>query len=193
MWNNPAVDDLLTRHQCACDELTRVARAVPPERWSEATPCTEWTARDLVEHVIGFHEFLLLRPLGVRANRPREDPAARWAATADALFDALAVDGVLDRATELPGGGRSAPRQMIGALTADVLVHTWDLARATGVEPVIDADLAADAYTAARGASIGRDSGMVGPEVPVDDDADMVTKLVALYGRDPSWTPHRAS
>ncbi len=168
-----------------------MARAVPPQRWSAATPCSEWTARDLVEHVIGFHEFLLLRPLGVRAHRPREDPAARWAATSDALFGALAVDGVLDRATDLPGGGQSTPRQMIDALTTDVLVHTWDLARATGVDVGLDEELSADAYAAARGANIGRDSGMVGPEVPVDDDADTATKLVALYGRDPSWTPDR--
>jgi uncharacterized protein (TIGR03086 family) len=165
---------------------------VPPQRWSVPTPCTDWTARDLVEHVIGFHEFLLLRPLGVHAHRPREDPAARWAATADALFATLAADGVLDRATELPGGGQSTPRQMVGALTTDVLVHTWDLARATDGEPALDEELSADAYAAARGANIGRDSGMVGPEVPVDDDADPATKLIALYGRDPSWTPRRA-
>ena len=165
---------------------------MPPPRWSAPTPCTDWNARDLVEHVIGFHEFLLLRPLGVRANRPREDPAARWAATADALFAALAADGVLDHATELPGGGQSTPRQMLGALTTDVLVHTWDLARATGVAVTLDEELCADAYAAARGANIGRDSGMVGREVPVGDDADTATKLIALYGRDPSWTPRRA-
>ncbi len=168
-----------------------MARAVPAQRWAGATPCSEWTARDLVEHVIGFHEFLLLRPLGVRAHRPREDPGARWVATSDALFGALAVDGVLDRATDLPGGGQSTPREMIGALTTDVLVHTWDLARATGVDVGLDEELSADAYAAARGADIGRDSGMVGPEVAVDDDADTATKLVALYGRDPSWTPDR--
>jgi uncharacterized protein (TIGR03086 family) len=186
------VDDLVARHQRACDDFTRVARAVQPPRWSDATPCTAWTARDLVEHVIGFHEFLLLRPLGVRANRPREDPAARWAATADALFAALAVEGAVDRATELPGGGQSTPRQMLSALTTDVLVHTWDLARATGIAVTLAEELCADAYAAARGANIGRDSGMVGPEVAVDDDTDTATKLIALYGRDPSWTPRRA-
>jgi len=186
------VHDLIDRHRRACDGFSRVARAVPPDQWSVPTPCTDWNARDLLEHVIGFHEFLLLRPLGVRANRPREDPAARWDATSDALFEALAAEGVLDRATELPGGGHSTPRQMLGALTTDVLVHTWDLARATGVAPLIDAELCAGAYAAARGADVGRDTGMVGPEVRVDDGADVATKLIALYGRDPSWTPRQA-
>jgi uncharacterized protein (TIGR03086 family) len=183
------MDELVARHQSACYAFAHVAHAVAPEQWSAPTPCTEWNARDLVEHVIGFHEFLMLRPMGVRAHRPRENPAARWDATAAALFDALAVEGMLDRATDLPGGGQSSPRQMLGALTTDVLVHTWDLARAAELDVTLNEELCADAYAAARGANIGRDSGMVGPEVSVADDADIPTKLVALYGRDPSWTP----
>ena len=45
--------------------------------------------RALVEHLIGFHEVLILRALGVRAHRPRTGPAERWTATQTALFDAL--------------------------------------------------------------------------------------------------------
>ena len=117
---------LIEQHRRACDDFGRVAERVVD--WDSPTPCDEWDARALVEHVIGFHDFLLLRPLGVRANRPRGDPAARWRATSDALFTALAAPDVLDRETELPGGGTSTPRTMLAALTTDVLVHTWDLA-----------------------------------------------------------------
>ena len=121
------MSDLVERHRRACDGFSRVAALVQPDQWELPTPCTEWDARALVEHVIGFHDFLLLRPLGVRANRPRTDPAARWKATRVALFRALDTEGVVDQATELPGGGRSTPRMMLAALTTDVLVHTWDL------------------------------------------------------------------
>ena len=182
------MDELVERHRRACAGFARVAHAVPAARWSAPSPCSEWTARDVVEHVIGFHDFLLLRPLGVRAHRPRDDAAARWDATASALFAALEPDGALDRVTELPGGGESTPRTMIAALTTDVLVHTWDLARAAGLPADLDEDLAADAYTAARAAGVGRDSGMVGPEVEVDEHASAPDKLVAFYGRDPSWS-----
>jgi uncharacterized protein (TIGR03086 family) len=181
------VDALVVRHRVACDAFSAVADRVPPALWAAATPCTDWDARALVEHVIGFHEFLLLRPLGVRANRPREGPASRWRATADALFDCLATDGALDQPTELPGGGHSSGRQMLGALTTDVLVHTWDLARATGLEPRLDPDLCAAAYEAARASGLRRGDGMIGPEVAVEPDADVETRLVALYGRNPAW------
>jgi uncharacterized protein (TIGR03086 family) len=183
------VDELVRRHRQASDWFARVAHAVPAEAWSARTPCTEWSARDLVEHVIGFHEFLLLRPLGVRAQRPRDDPAARWDATALALFGALEVDGALDRATDLPGGGTSAPRTMLGTLTTDVLVHAWDLARAAGLAVDLDEELCSRAYASVSASAFPRDAAMFGPEVPVAADASAADKLVAFYGRDPAWKP----
>ena len=178
---------LVSRHRRACDGFSRVADTFDAEQWSRPTPCTEWDARALVEHVIGFHEFLVLRPLGIRANRPRGDPAARWRATAIALFAYLETDGALDRPAELPGGGQSSPRQMLGALTTDVLVHTWDLARAGGLDPRLDRELCERAYDAAPAAGLSSDDGMFAPAVTVPPDADPETRLVALYGRDPAW------
>jgi len=83
--------------------------------------------------------------MGVRANRPRTDPRARWEATRIAIFVALERPGAIDEATDLPGGGQSTPRAMLGALTTEVLVHSWDLARATEQLPtpaVLDAAVA---------------------------------------------------
>jgi uncharacterized protein (TIGR03086 family) len=188
-WDDEVVDALVERHRRACAGFGAVAHAVPDESWSAPTPCTEWTARDVVEHVIGFHDFLLLRPLGVRAHRPREGPAARWDATADALFAALATAGALDRATELPGGGTSTPRTMIEALTTDVLVHTWDLARAAGLPSTLDDELCVRAYDAVRTSEFRRADGMIGEEVPVAAGASATDKLVAFYGRNPAWAP----
>jgi uncharacterized protein (TIGR03086 family) len=182
------MDEMVERHLQACEDFSAVAHEVAQESWAAATPCSKWTARDVVEHVIGFHDFLLLRPLGVRALRPRDDPASRWDATAETLFAALATNGVLDESTELPGGGSSTPRAMIDALTTDVLVHTWDLARATGSATAPDEELCARALAAARANGIGRGA-LIGPEVSVDDDAAVVDQLVGFYGRDPDWTP----
>jgi len=183
------MSDLVERHRTACDGFARVAALVPEGGWQRPTPCTDWDARALVEHVIGFHEFLLLRPLGVRANRPREGSAARWRATQDALFGALDAPGALDHATQLPGGGESTPRTMLPALTTDVLVHTWDLARATGVDPALDPALCARAHDAARAAGVGGATDMFAAEAPVADDAPAADRLVACYGRDPAWLP----
>ena len=127
--------DLVDRHRRACESFSNIAAQLHDDQWDLPTPCTEWDARAVVEHVIGFHEFLLLRPLGVRAHRPKTDPAARWSATSNAMFAALDTPGTLDRETELLGGGASSPRTMLAALTTDVLVHTWDLARAANLDP----------------------------------------------------------
>jgi uncharacterized protein (TIGR03086 family) len=186
--DHQVVSDLVAgRHRTACAGFSRVTDLVRPDRWELPTPCTEWDARALVEHVIGFHEVLLLRPLGVRANRPKTGPAERWNATSEALFRALAAPGALDLATDLPGGGQSSPRSMLGSFTADVLVHTWDLAGTVGVDPGLDLELCTRAYDAARAGGFGTASGMFAAEVDVQPEADAATKLIAIYGRDPAW------
>jgi uncharacterized protein (TIGR03083 family) len=164
------MSDQIERHRRACTGFSRVANATPAEAWDNPTPCTEWDARALVEHVIGFHEVLILRPMGVRAHRPRTGPAERWAATETALFDAL-----------------TEPIDVLGALTTDVLVHTWDLAQSVGVPADLDTDLCASALAALSPDALPRDSGMFGPKVAVSDTDDAATRLVARYGRDPDW------
>ena len=145
---------------------------MPDDDWDAPTPCNEWDARALVEHVIGFHEVLLLQPNGIKAHRPREGPAARWRATQDAMFAEVGDD-----------------TPILAALTTDVLVHTWDLATATGLDPSLDLDLVAAAYESVRGAELPRASGMFGAEVAVGEGAPIVERLVAYSGRDPHWTP----
>ena len=80
---------------------------------------------------------------------------------------------------------------MLGALTTDVLVHTWDLARAAGVDPALDQELCGEACEAARAAGVGAASEMFAPSVKVRPDADAATRLIALYGRDPDWVASR--
>ncbi len=184
--------DLVAAHHATCDGFARVAHRVGPRQWDLPTPCTEWDARAVVEHVIGFHDFLLLRPLGIRAHRPRVGPAERWDATSAALFAALEDDGQLDRSTDLPGGGQSTPRTMLAALTTDVLVHTWDLARAAGLPPDLDEEACSRAYDAAFAAGMGGPTDMYHAAVATENGGDAASRLVALLGRDPAWVPPRA-
>jgi uncharacterized protein (TIGR03086 family) len=155
-----------------------------------ASPCTEWDARGVVEHVIGFHDVMLLNPFDAKPERPRDDPAARWALTAEAIFDTLPRPGVLDGEVEVPGMGRRPLDRLLVSLTTDVLVHTWDLGRAVGEDPVLDPELCRAAYeTAVRHEEAIRSSGMFGPAVSVPDDADVRTRMLAFFGRDPAWQP----
>jgi uncharacterized protein (TIGR03086 family) len=150
-------------------------------KWDRRSPCDAWDARGVVEHVIGFHDVLLLRPLGLKPERPRDDPQLRWQLTYDQLvkaFDAHLFERVGDA------------RRLVPHLTRDVLVHTWDLARAVGADDRLDsrwcerfyADLPADHDALAA-------SGMFNAPVAIDEHSDMQSKLLARLGRNPSWQP----
>jgi uncharacterized protein (TIGR03086 family) len=66
----------------------------------------------------------------------------------------------------------------------EFLVHTWDLAQATDQATVLDPDLVAGALRPARQfATLARLSGLVGPECAVAQDADDLTRLLAIFGR----------
>jgi uncharacterized protein (TIGR03086 family) len=164
-------------------------------KWDRRSPCESWNARDVVEHVIGFHDALILRPFGLKPDRPRDDPRRRWQLTFDRLCEAFDCPDLLQRVVEVPPVGNNPPARrelttLVPPLTQDVLVHAWDLARALGADDRLDPSWCAlffeqlpadpDALSA---------SGMFAAPVPIDDDADIQSKLLARLGRDPSWQP----
>jgi uncharacterized protein (TIGR03086 family) len=74
--------------------------------------------------------------------------------------------------------------------TSDVFMHTWDLARATGQDDRLDPEFCAQLLAGMEPMeAVIRSSGQYGPKVPVQDDADAQTKMLAFIGRDPRWTP----
>jgi uncharacterized protein (TIGR03086 family) len=74
--------------------------------------------------------------------------------------------------------------------TADVFMHTWDLARATGQDDTLDADLCATLLAGMEPIEeMMRSSGQYGPRVEVPEGSDAQTRLLGFIGRDPLWTP----
>jgi uncharacterized protein (TIGR03086 family) len=98
----------------------------------------------------------------------------------DALFAALSRKGAL-----------SAERMsLLGYLTTEMLVHTWDLAKAIGVDVRLDerlCQLGLDRAAANRDQLAKSD--MFAPVVPVADGASVQDRLLGCFGRDPSWRP----
>jgi uncharacterized protein (TIGR03086 family) len=164
-------------------------------KWDRLSPCDAWDARAVLEHVIGFHDVLLLRPLELKPERPRDNPQRRWELTFRRLQDALGRQGLFERVVEVPPVGKNPATKLdatklVPRLTQDVLVHTWDLARAVGADDRLDPEWCAvffdglPAHPTALSAS-----GMFAAPVAVDDQADTQSKLLARLGRDPSWRP----
>jgi uncharacterized protein (TIGR03086 family) len=177
----------VANHSQACRGFSAIV-AQGEGRWANSSPCPDWDAGGIVEHVIGFHDVLLLRPLQVKPVRPKGDPATRWDVTVPSIR--IAMNLATPSADRADRGSDLDLARLLPALTTDVLVHTWDLAKAVGVEPRLDPELCETSLRAALTNEKGlRSSDMFGPEVPVSEGADPATRLIALLGRDPEWTP----
>jgi uncharacterized protein (TIGR03086 family) len=191
-------EDLGERHLAVCRRFGRSVRAANG-RWERRSPCDAWDARGVLEHVIGFHDMLLLRPLGLKPDRPRDDPQIRWQLTYEALEKAFEpCRGLFERVVDVPRlhdnpATRLDASAVMPNLTRDVLVHTWDLARAVGVDDRLDAGWCEHFYAALpsdpRALSV---SGMFDAPFAVSDHTDVQSKLLARLGRNPVWHP-RAS
>ncbi|WP_338043741.1 maleylpyruvate isomerase family mycothiol-dependent enzyme [Mycobacterium riyadhense] len=170
-------------HLAVCRRFGLAVRSADG-KWHRQSPCAAWNARDVLEHVIGFHDVLVLRPLGLKPGRPRDNPQRRWTLTYDQLEEAFSQQYLSERAVGVLDADMLVPR-----LTQDVLVHTWDLARAVGADDRLNPDWCAhflDRLPANPDAPSA--SGMFAPPV-VDNQTDAQSRLLARVGRDPSWRP----
>ncbi|HWF70297.1 MAG TPA: maleylpyruvate isomerase family mycothiol-dependent enzyme [Mycobacterium sp.] len=183
------------RHLAVCRRFGESVRAANG-RWDRRSPCDEWDARGVLEHVIGFHDVLLLRPLGLKPDRPRDDPQMRWQLTYGALEKAFepgrrGVERVVD-VPELQGhpATRLDASAVMPNLTRDVLVHTWDVARAVGADDRLDDGWCEHFYAALPSDPLALSvSGMFDAPVVASDCTDTQSKLLARLGRNPSWQP----
>jgi len=191
-----AAEEIGARHLRVCARFGEVVGAATG-RWTHASPCATWDARAVLEHVIGFHDVLLLRPLGAKPDRPRDDPELRWLRTYDALDGVFSRAGIFEGIVEVPAVGKNAPtqidaRRLVPALTQDVLVHAWDLARAVGADDHLDADLCARFLAQLPSdPAVLTASGMYEAPIDTNDDASVQSRLLARLGRDPAWSPDR--
>lgn len=185
-----ALPDLPTeRHRAVADAFGRLVAGV--RDWSAPAPVEDWTARDVVGHLVDwFPGFLssggVTLPPGPSVS---DDPVAAWRHQAVAVQDLLEERG--DESFAHPRAGTHRLADAIDRFyTADVFMHTWDLARASGQEPGLDDDFAATLLEGMRPIEdLLRSSGQYGEAVPVADDAPVADQLMGFVGRDPAWTP----
>jgi uncharacterized protein (TIGR03086 family) len=181
------------RHLAVCQRFGESVRAANG-KWDRRSPCEAWDARGVLEHVIGFHDVLLLRPLGLKPDRPRDDPQIRWELTYGQLEKAFEPGRRLfERVVDIPElqgnpATRLDARAMMPNLTRDVLVHTWDLARAVGADDRLDPRWCELFFVALPSDPGGLSvSGMFDAPVAVGDQTDVQSKLLARLGRNPRW------
>ena len=154
--------------------------------WSARTPCDEWDARALAAHVVDTHHRVLSRVSGAEAAvlQDAADVVPAWESVRAQVQQAL-VDNGHEQVDSF--SGKVPFSQVVDTLLcADTLLHTWDLARATGQDDTLDltAVSKAHAFLTPMG-DVMRAPGGFGPERPVEADASAQDRLVAFTGRQP--------
>jgi uncharacterized protein (TIGR03086 family) len=183
------VSEYADRYRRIAGQFTQRVDTVPANAWDNPAPCDGWLARDVVRHLVEWIPGLFESCPELRfAAGPsvEDDPAGAWRAL-DRTLQAVIDDSTLSAIEFDMRMGRYRVDQAIDMFcTGDILVHTWDLARATGLDETLDADEVHRMYEGMLPIdAILRDSGHYGPRVEVPDDADEQTKMIAFTGRQP--------
>ena len=188
------MEEIAERYRRRAAGFEAKVAAVRAEQWGNQSPCEKWTARDVLDHVVGMHGYMLVgRSLGTLPDEPLE--AFRRARQA--------VEEVLDdpelAATECttPTGRMTAAEQIDQVISDDLVLHGWDLARATGQDETMERSdverlwasnsaIPADVMTKYRTpGAFGPGIEVYGPEVVVPADAPLQDRLLGFIGRNP--------
>ncbi|MDR7300117.1 TIGR03086 family metal-binding protein [Haloactinomyces albus] len=186
--------DLLPAHRSAMREFDSRVRQIDANQWNDSTPCTEWTVRDLLNHLVGeqlWAPWLLrgatLDEVGDRFDGDQlgSDPQATWAEASTAArtaWDALeAIRG------EVHVTGGTIPTEDYGwQMILDLTVHAWDLARGIDTDETLASELVETVYEVfAPSIESLQGLGIFAPPRRIDENADMQSRLLALLGRAP--------
>ena len=178
----------------AAERVAALLPGVRDDRLDAPTPCPDMTVGELLGHLIGLSE--AFRGGAEKAPDPGAPPATPpalapdWRTALPARLDALTaawrMPAARDGSTSV--GGVEMPAAMVAVVALDELVlHGWDLARATGqpYEPDPASVEACLTFVAPTATPEGV-PGLFGPPVPVPDDAPALDRLLGLSGRDPA-------
>ena len=176
--------EISDRYRNVAQQFTERVTAVPADAWDNPAPCEGWVARDVVRHIVDTTSYFL----GESVDVPSVDdgPVAAWTAIRDITQAALDDPEAMQQERETPMGTMTIEK-LIGRFgITDLLVHTWDLARATGLDETLDAEEMRRAYKLMEpNEERMRAGGAFGPRVEVPDDADEQAKFLAFTGRRP--------
>ena len=156
-----------------------------PDSWSNQSPCAEWKARDVVAHVSNNLLGVCASLAGTEGRQiaDDEDILTAWGEARDAFAGAI---GSADLSTMINGPfGPMPAEQFIGRIiSTDVLVHTWDLARAVGGDDHLDVGAVEGAYSGLKPMdAMIRIPGVFGPKVDPPAGADIQSEFLSFLGR----------
>ena len=171
----------------ATTQAVNVMSGVSSEQLGDATPCTDWNVQQLIDHMVGGTDYLQAALAGEEPRARTDRTVEDYRVGLDRLGAGLRAPGALERTCMSPLGFEWSIGHAVAGTFMDALIHTWDLATATGQDATLEPELV-DACIAMFLPDMperGRASGLVGPPVHVPEDASPQDRLLAALGRRP--------
>jgi uncharacterized protein (TIGR03086 family) len=178
--------DIVDLWSRAADGFAARLDAVADDQWDDPTPCTDWNVRELIDHAINSQRLLPGR-LGAELPEADEEPKAAWRKIRAGALAVYEKPGVLDQKVELPFGEMTVRQMLNNIAIGDLLLHSWDLARATGGDERLDPDAVATAYEGLQpfDEMLHASGSVFGRKIDPPPGADTQTQLLCFSGRRP--------
>jgi len=163
----------------AADKWSAVSSQITEDQWDQPTPCAEWTVRDLVDHAMHW------QARGGSILGAGTSEGDDWATIQPKVSEALDDPSNLEGNAEAMGG---MPKQQVaGFVIGDLVIHSWDLARAIGADESLPEGAVQATLMGLQRApdAMLRSATMFGPAIEVADDASAQERLLAFAGRTP--------
>jgi uncharacterized protein (TIGR03086 family) len=176
----------------AMESAQRSIGGIRDEQWTAPTPCSEWSVRDIVNHLVGENLWAAelfrgktIAEVGSRLDGDLvgADPIGAYARSVASAKAAVEAPGAMETTCHLSYGDETGA-EYARQLFMDTLIHGWDIRRATGQDTRLDPDLVAACLPIAeRLTARWRSAGIFGEGLEIAPDADPQTRLLALAGR----------
>jgi uncharacterized protein (TIGR03086 family) len=176
----------------AMGSTLRTIESVPQDRWHASTPCTEWDASQVANHIIGENLWAAelmqgktIEQVGTAldGDLTGNDPAAAYRRSVEAAQHAVEAPNAMEATCHLSFGDYSGA-EYAKQLFLDTLVHGWDIAKGTGQDTRLDPDLVDACLPLAREMmQMFRGAGVFGEDLTASAGSDPQSQLLALVGR----------
>jgi uncharacterized protein (TIGR03086 family) len=193
------MSEVAERYRRHADAFEAKVAAVAPEQWANQSPCENWSARDVVDHIVSMHG-VMLRPVNKalpKAPAVADDPLGAFRAARASVEAVLDDPEQAGADCDTPAGRMTVADQIDQVISDDLVLHYWDLARATGQDEAMDpadvqrlwANISAipaelmEQYRTPG--AFGPGIEVFGPEVKVPKDAPLQDRLLGFIGRNP--------
>ncbi len=180
-------------YEGARDYMIPILRGVSSGQLTGSTPCTEWNVQQLINHNILVTEYVHsiltggppVNPGEVSGPLPAEGAEEAFVSGTSKVLEVIKSAGMLEKVVNSPFGEMPAGNFLMMPF-GDILIHKWDLAKATNQDVSMDSPMADVCFQVFASVAEGaRQGGVFGPEVTVPIDANSRDKLLGLTGRAP--------